>query len=160
MNSIIPANTATYTTPKDWEPWQTEFRKRAEASDIWQFIDPDEDLDWPEKPIKPIYQDYPKKLQRRETRHNTPGTNNASSQPMVTGIHQPDEIDPNGRPNSVAEMTKEGRDNYRQNWERKMPSLSTVPLSINLLLCLPRPRATWVRATFRSGCPSQGSNRQ
>ena len=77
---------------------------------------PHEDLDWPEKPIKPIYQDYPKKLQRRETRHNTPGTNNASSQPMVTGIHQPDEIDPNGRPNSVAEMTK-GRDSYRQNWE-------------------------------------------
>ncbi|KAK3935006.1 hypothetical protein QBC46DRAFT_217329, partial [Diplogelasinospora grovesii] len=47
--------TVIYKSPKDWEPWKTEFRKRAEASGVWVFIDPEMDLEWPEKPVKPIF---------------------------------------------------------------------------------------------------------
>ncbi|GAB1319503.1 hypothetical protein MFIFM68171_09713 [Madurella fahalii] len=36
---------------------------------------------------------------------------------MTTGIHQQDEVDPNGRPNSLAEMTADGRIAYKQDWD-------------------------------------------
>ncbi|MCJ1470027.1 hypothetical protein MMC07_008672, partial [Pseudocyphellaria aurata] len=35
----------------DWDPWISLFRQRAEASRIWEFIDPD----LPDKPAEPTY---------------------------------------------------------------------------------------------------------
>lgn len=109
--------TVIYKSPKDWEPWKTEFRKRAEASGVWVFIDPEMNLEWPEKPVKPFFQDYPKKLVHRITRNNTPTASNNSSNTMTAGVHQPDEVDPNARPNSLAEMTADGRIAYKQDWD-------------------------------------------
>ena len=108
--------TVTYKALKDWEPWKTEFRKRAEALRVWHYIDLNEDLDWPERLIKPIFQDYPKRLTARTTR-NTPSTNSASTTTISTGIYQLDDIDPIGRPVLLIEMTSDGRIAYKQDWD-------------------------------------------
>ena len=42
-------------TPVDWDPWISFVRMRAEASRIWQYVDPD----LPDKPAQPEYPTKP-----------------------------------------------------------------------------------------------------
>ena len=105
-----------YRTPKDWEAWKIEFRKHANASDVWKYIDPKSTTPWPTEPIEPDISTYPKRLIHCETRR-TPSASTSSvssTADMITaGIHQPDEVDPSSTPATITEMTTEGRAAYR-----------------------------------------------
>lgn len=108
MSSVFDKNIPFFNHPKDWIDWSHEFRTKARALKLWDYIDPETLKPWATEPTAPDFADYPKKLTRLETR--------ASSSTAQTPSHTMEEIDTRNPPTSVAEMTAEGRASYQLDW--------------------------------------------
>jgi hypothetical protein len=105
------SNTTTrYDHPKDCINWTKEFRLRARASNLWNYINPEGPIPWPTQPLAPNMADYPRKLIRIETRASGPSSRN------VTPAASYEEVDPDHVPTSISEMTTEGKANYQHDW--------------------------------------------
>lgn len=108
MSSKNENNTVFYGHPKDWVDWSHEFRVKARALQLWDYVDPATRKSWPVEPGAPSFTAYPKRLARIETR--------ASSQSTPSHATIVEEADPRGIPASVVEMTAEGRAAYQLDW--------------------------------------------
>ncbi|RYP62094.1 hypothetical protein DL770_009640 [Monosporascus sp. CRB-9-2] len=104
--SIPTTSSVSYNTPKDWVPWKTEFRKRADNLDVWEFIDPESNEAWPVKPKEPRIQDFPKRNLRAVPRQQ-------SSESITVGASQQDEPDESV---NLADLTADGQKAYTQAW--------------------------------------------
>jgi hypothetical protein len=114
MSSKFDKNyTVFFNHPKDWVDWSHEFRTKARALDLWDYINPETLNPWPVKPTPLNLASYPKKLVRVETRASS---STALSQMQPHSLGSVDEADPRNSPTSVAEMTAEGRAAYQLDW--------------------------------------------
>ncbi|RYP33639.1 hypothetical protein DL768_011087 [Monosporascus sp. mg162] len=106
--ATVPSTSAViYSGPKDWDKFKDEFKTRAKGYDLWDHIDPDQNVPWPVKPTAPVIASYPKRRVRQTTRATS-----ASSE----GTLQVEEIDHTGHPTNTLEMTTEGRQAYNQDF--------------------------------------------
>ncbi|RYP16544.1 hypothetical protein DL767_010169 [Monosporascus sp. MG133] len=48
MATVPSTSSVIYKGPKDWDRFKGEFQSRAYALDIWDYIDPDQDIPWPD----------------------------------------------------------------------------------------------------------------
>ncbi|RYP41353.1 hypothetical protein DL768_010510 [Monosporascus sp. mg162] len=113
--ATVPSTSAViYTGPKDWDKFKDEFKTRAKGYDLWDYIDPDQNVPWPVKPAAPVIASYPKRRIRPQTRTNTPTTTTSSLSSSSGGTTE--EIDHTSHPTNTLEMTTEGRQAYNQNF--------------------------------------------
>ncbi|RYP31782.1 hypothetical protein DL768_011160 [Monosporascus sp. mg162] len=56
-----------YTGPKDWDKFKDEFKTRAKGYNLWDYIDPDQNVPWPVKPTAPDMTFYPERRVRQTT---------------------------------------------------------------------------------------------
>ena len=101
-----------FDTPQDGIKYCREFRIKAKSLDIWDYINPDDSIqiDWPIIPIAPKISNYPKKLVRTSTR----GRSSQASTQTLQGTPVPEEVDLEGHPRTISEITSEGRILYLQ----------------------------------------------
>ncbi|RYP47130.1 hypothetical protein DL768_006773 [Monosporascus sp. mg162] len=53
--ATVPSTSAViYSGPKDWDKFEDEFKTRAKGYDLWDHINPDQNLSWPVKPTAPV----------------------------------------------------------------------------------------------------------
>ncbi|RYP68912.1 hypothetical protein DL771_006401 [Monosporascus sp. 5C6A] len=110
MATVPSTSSVIYKGPKDWDRFKSEFQSRAYALDLWDYIDPDQSLPWPVKPIEPDITSYPKRRIRHTTRTNTPAASSLFSGGTL------EEIDHTGHLTNTLEMTTEGRQAYNQDF--------------------------------------------
>ncbi|RYC65525.1 hypothetical protein CHU98_g675 [Xylaria longipes] len=91
---------------EDYTLWNRAFMVKAVSLDLWEYLQPEGRSKWPTPPKMPEYKDYPKKAINRQTR----------SQSSATIAEE--EIEPDGVPRNLLEMTKEGKENYQAEWNR------------------------------------------
>jgi hypothetical protein len=84
--------------PDDWEPWSTQFKAKAVASELWDLINPEEEAaPFDTKPVPPKVQDYDKRLVPREIRSQS----SATIQEEVDPIAKLKNWDPDGHNQAV-----------------------------------------------------------
>jgi hypothetical protein len=99
--------TVTYTHPKDSVVWTQEFRDKARALELWDYINPETLEPWPKKPTKPNLAKYPTKTVRPSARAPSHSTQTQGSQA---------EEEPTPAPTSIGDLTAEGKASYQQDW--------------------------------------------
>lgn len=94
---------------RDWKAWNREFKNRADATFIWEKIDPEADQRLPflKMPTEPDPRQYEKRL-LPDQQPPANSTRNASAQ--AASEEQPD---PRGQPANAGEMTTAGRAAYQ-----------------------------------------------
>lgn len=99
------------TGPETWKVWNKRFINEATAKEIWDLIDPESNTkgQFQERPVKPVPADYPKLLIPPAA-----GTRASSSSDTARATPLPEQVEPQGKPANVNEMTTAGRELYRQ----------------------------------------------
>ncbi|KAL2141318.1 hypothetical protein VTI28DRAFT_2552 [Corynascus sepedonium] len=97
------------TGPETWKVWNKRFINEASAKEIWDLIDPASKSkgQFQERPVKPEPADYPKLL-------IPPAAGTRASSETARATPLPEQVDPNGKPANVNEMTAAGKELYRQ----------------------------------------------
>ncbi|KAK8093431.1 hypothetical protein PG997_000116 [Apiospora hydei] len=90
-----------FKSPDDWDTWGSEFRKKAKALEIWEYIDPERKIDWMSPPRRPLLVDYPQRQ----------GQPNRRSSIHVGGGLASDQEDPPAR--SITDLTDTGRSSFQ-----------------------------------------------
>ena|SRR5438270_653297 len=98
--------TITLNGTEDWEPWSTQFKAKAVASELWDLINPEEEEPAPfeMKPAPPKVQDYDKRLVARDTRSQS------------SGATLGEEVDTTANPRNTSEMTKAAQTAFQLDW--------------------------------------------
>jgi hypothetical protein len=91
ISSIFDKNYSVYFNyPKDWVDWSHKIRTKAQALDLWDYIDPETLNPWPEKPTPLNLANYPKKLMQIKTRASS---STAQSQTQLYSQGSIDKVD-------------------------------------------------------------------
>jgi hypothetical protein len=92
---------------EDWEAWNHELMSRAVAANLWECIDPDNDEDFLEKPEKPGFSQFRKRVVPAQTRSSqTPSARATPAPELVT----------NEQARSAEDLTTEARQQYGLMW--------------------------------------------
>ena len=99
--------------PKDMIRWEPEFKSKAISLDLWDYVNPEGKIPWPTKPREPQLSDYPKKPVRTTDRAGVETRSSSSSTQTETITPAPEEINNGGIARTIAELTAEGKENYK-----------------------------------------------
>jgi hypothetical protein len=98
MTSQQTIESVTLNSPEDWETWDTQFKAKAVASELWDLINPIAQEEVP-KPVAPKVEQYDKRAERSDTH---------------TQISE--QVDQSGRPSNTSELTTAARAAFQLDW--------------------------------------------
>ncbi|KAG7134451.1 hypothetical protein HYQ45_007594 [Verticillium longisporum] len=121
-----PTAKALLRTFEDWGRWDEEFQTKATSLHQWEYIDPDSEQSLLEKPQRPEFSKYGRRVPPRSTdsdsstgvRGRRSGQSSQtirqqSSEPIVS---LPETFDPHQRARSIAELTAEDKVSFQFEW--------------------------------------------
>jgi hypothetical protein len=138
------------TSSNDWEEWQGQFRAEAEASCLWEKIDPDA---YPKEPFmtapeRPPVGEYEKKrIVTRVAGSRTYGTRASSTSATPEESSTVEEVDLSGTPAThINQLTTAGRSAFNIAWNMYTQEVRDYDKEIKEIQSVKK----WIRSTISS----------